>query len=319
MNEIDHRPVDLRRFDLNLLVALDALLRHRNVTRAGEQLHLTQSAMSGELRRLRQMFGDELLIREGREYELSPLARELVDPVGEILARIQRTIDHRTAFDPAAEARTFSVVMSDYAMLLLLQPLLRRTGKEAPGVSVSVSPFRDHRIPRMLRHGDVDLVIGPEFDLEGVNSQALFSDRFVCIVSSDHPDVGDHVTRELFDTLPRLSVQQHPMLRGIAEAQLSSEEWSAEELASILGPGNADVLTESFVLTPFLVSGTRLVALVPERLAHQFRDSAGVKVLDPPAPVPELQETMYWSAVADTDPAHAWLRQTISEVAQTIM
>src|SRR3954447_14789806 len=96
---------NLRRFDLNLLVALDALLRTRNVTRAGEQLSLTQSAMSGELRRLRQMFDDELLVRVGREYELTPLPPELLAPIADILSRTERTVDPRTSFAPSKESR----------------------------------------------------------------------------------------------------------------------------------------------------------------------------------------------------------------------
>src|SRR5437764_11662127 len=128
--------LNLRRFDLNLLVALDALLRYRNVTRAGEHIGLTQSAMSAEFRRLRQMFDDELLVRVGREYHLTALACDLVGPVGDVVAKIEDTIVHRPTFDPRTEARRFSIVMSDYAMLQLVHPLLRRAEVEAPGVTV---------------------------------------------------------------------------------------------------------------------------------------------------------------------------------------
>src|SRR5579883_656646 len=166
---------NLRKYDLNLLVALDALLRYRSVTRAGERIGLTQSAMSGELRRLRRMFGDPLLVRVGREYQLTALASELIEPVQDVIARIERTIGHRTSFNPAAESRRFSVAMSDYAMLLLLQPLLRRVGLEAPGITVEVHPFEE-QIPRLLGQRTADLVIGPAFDLAGTHAERLFSD-----------------------------------------------------------------------------------------------------------------------------------------------
>jgi LysR family transcriptional regulator, nod-box dependent transcriptional activator len=317
---------NLRRFDLNLLVALDALLRTRNVTRAGEQLSLTQSAMSGELRRLRQMFGDELLIRRGREYALTALARDLIEPLAEILGKIERTLDHQPSFDPATESRHFSVVMSDYAALVLLQPLLRWAAKEAPGMSVSVFPFSS-TIERTLIHDGVDLVICPAFDLEGVQSQQLFSERYVCVVAADHPDVGDHLTVDQFESLPRLTVAWRPRRRiGTAGAQVSGSDWSDSEFAAVLGPQpmekpadhRIEVTTESFMLAPFLVSGTRLVGLVPERLANQFRNLAGVRVLPPPTPLPALEETMYWSAVAENDPAHSWLRQAIADIASDL-
>src|SRR5262245_28829147 len=128
--------VNLRKFDLNLLVALDALLRTRSVTKAGEHLNLTQSAVSAELRRLRRMFGDELLVRVGRHYELTPLAQGLIEPVEDVVARVRRTIEHRVTFDPAVASRRFSVFMSDYTMLRILQPALCRTATQAPGIGL---------------------------------------------------------------------------------------------------------------------------------------------------------------------------------------
>lgn len=299
--------LNLRRFDLNLLVALDALLRYRNVTRAGEHIGLTQSAMSAEFRRLRQMFDDELLVRVGREYHLTALACDLVGPVGDVVAKIEDTIVHRPTFDPRTEARRFSIVMSDYAMLQLVHPLLRRAEVEAPGVTVEVHPFKDP-IPRMLEPGGCDLVVGPEYELEGTCSQALFSDRFVCVVSADHPDVGDRMTVELFESLPHLTIAWQSTLRSIADAHLE-------------GAGvhrRVEVTTESFALAPFLVAGTRLVALVPSLLATRLGGLAGTKVVDPPFPPPVLRETLYWSVRADSDPAHAWLRQMIAEVASDL-
>jgi LysR family transcriptional regulator, nod-box dependent transcriptional activator len=299
--------VNLRRFDLNLLVALDALLRHRNVTRAGEHIGLTQSAMSAELRRLRQMFDDELLVRVGREYQLTALARDLVEPVAGVVEKIEDTILHRPSFDPRTESRRFSIVMSDYAMLMLVHPLLRRAEVEAPGVTVEVHPFKD-QIARMLEPGGFDLVVGPAYELEGTCSQRLFSDRFVCVVSADHPDVPDHMTLELFESLPHLTIAWQSAGRSIADVYLES--------AGVFR--RVEVTTESFALAPFLVSGTHLVALVPRLLATRLGDLAGIKVVDPPFPPPVLDETMYWSLRADSDPAHAWLRQTIAEVACSV-
>jgi DNA-binding transcriptional LysR family regulator len=190
-------------------------------------------------------------------------------------------------------------------------------------MSVSVSPF-NHQVATMLSYGGVDLVIGPAFDLGGVHSQSLFNDRSVCIVAADHPDVGDELSQELYESLPHLTVAWWPPLPFPSGSQTSGSDWSATQLAALLDPrpadgsaGNsdADVTTESFMMAPILVSESRLVALVPERLANAFKVLTPIRVLDPPAPVPKLEETMYWSAVADSDPAHEWLRKLIADVA----
>lgn len=321
---------NLRKYDLNLLVALDALLRTRNVTRAAEQLCLTQSAMSSELRRLRKMFGDELLVRNGRENALTTLAEDLKEPVAEILAHVERTLEYQPDFDPGTEPRHFSVVMTDYTSLMLLHPLLQHAAKEAPGTGISVFPFNS-TIERMLTQDGVDLVVAPTFDLEGIPSRKLFSERYVCVVSADHPDVGDELTEEQFATLPRLTVAwrarplPRPRVRSTTSPMLGSV-WRASSLAERGDPQPVDeneaprteVTMENFTVAPFLVSGTRLVGVLPERLANRFRDVAGLRVLQPPVPLPVLEETMYWSPVWENDPAHIWLRETMVSVAREI-
>src|ERR1700753_1546934 len=131
----------LNRFDMNLLIALDALLREKNVTRAGERIYLSQSTMSGALQRLRDYFGDELLVRVGRELELTPRAQTLVDPVRDILLRVQAALESEPSFDPATAARRFSIVMSDYCFLTFLRPVIKRLQEEAPGITCRVEPL----------------------------------------------------------------------------------------------------------------------------------------------------------------------------------
>jgi LysR family transcriptional regulator, nod-box dependent transcriptional activator len=141
----DPRPADrdvlawriagLRRFDLNLLLSLHTLLHTRNVTQAGEFLGVSQPAMSGDLRRLRQMFNDELLVRAGRDYQLTTLARSLVDPVSRAIAEIERVITWRPAFDPRQDSGSFSIAMSDHVMALLLPSLAACLPQQAPHIT----------------------------------------------------------------------------------------------------------------------------------------------------------------------------------------
>ena len=115
----------LNRFDMNLLIALDALLREKSVTRAGERIYLSQSAMSGALQRLRDHFGDELLVRVGRELELTPRAEALVEPIRDILLRVQAALEE-PSFEPATAMRTFSIMMSDYCFVAYMRAVIKR-------------------------------------------------------------------------------------------------------------------------------------------------------------------------------------------------
>ncbi len=300
--------MDIRQVNLNLLAALNALLARRNVTRAAAEIGLTQSAMSGELRRLRALFGDELLVRTGREYQLTPLANELVGMVADIIVSIEQTLARRLTFDPSTDERSFSIAMSDYAMIVLIEPLLRRIGRSAPGVALHIHPLEPDAISTMLRPGGMDMVISVYQEAEAeVCHVALFSDRYVCVVRADHPQVGDEMTLELFQSLPRLQW-------GLGTVLISS---TAEQHFKELG-GPVQLTTESFALAPFLISNIDLIAVLQERLALRFKDAAGVKLLDLPVAVPDLTEVMYWSSVVDTDPAHRWLRSMILDVARTL-
>lgn len=298
---------ELRRFDLNLLVGLHALLYFRNVTRAAEHVGLSQPAMSRELRQLRHLFGDELLVRVGREYRLTTLARELIEPLGQVIASIEGAVARRPSFDPAVETRSFTIGMTDYGLLLLLHPLVQRLSKEAPHMTLHHHPTEADPAD-MLNSGRVDLVLEPrEYLAPGFPSQVLLEDRWMCAVWAGHPEVGDSLTLELFERLPRLAF-------GVGTSGPTS---TAELHYQRLGIGGRIMTTvNSFALLPFLLRGTHLVALVQERLARRLEDATEIRLLEPPVPIPPLVVTMFWSAVNDADPAHTWLRTALAGVAR---
>jgi DNA-binding transcriptional LysR family regulator len=299
--------MNLRQVNLNLLVALHALMTQRNVTRAAEAVGLTQSAMSGELRRLRGLFGDELLVRVGRDYQLTPLAEDLVQPVAEIMASVEQTLAHRLTFDPATDERSFSIGMSDYAMVVLLQPVLQRLDRVAPMITLHIHPLQPDAANTMLKPGGMDLVIAPRREPDTAQCATLFSDRYVCVVRVDHPQVTDHLSLELFEGLPRLEW-------GMGSVLVRS---TAERHYSRLG-GRVRATTESFALAPFLLTNTNLLVVLQERIARAFQQAAAIKVLDPPVALPDLTEAMYWSPVAETDPGNRWLRTLFQEVARDL-
>ena len=299
--------MNLRQVNLNLLVALHALLTQRNVTRAASDVGLTQSAMSGELRRLRALCADELLVRVGREYQLTPLAEELVEPVAQIIGAVEQTLSRRVTFDPATDERSFSIAMTDYAMLVLLEPVLQRLGRHAPRITLHIHPLQPDSTNTMLKPGGMDLLIAPLREVENMFHLTLFSDRYVCAVRADHPRVTGELTLDLFRQLARLEWGMGSPLIG------STAELHYRRLG-----GPVQLTTESFALAPFLLRRTDLVAVLQERLARMFQHAAGIKVLDPPFPLPDLTESMYWSPVVETDPGNQWLRKLFQEVARAL-
>ena len=293
--------------DLNLLMALDALLSESNVTRAAERTSVGQSAMSASLARLRKHFDDPLFVKEGRRLVPTPLAESLVEPVHEAVVAVEAVMGSRPVFNPATDNRSFTVVASDYVTLMLLRPLFARLVAEATGVRVTAVPLPVDYADQ-LRRGQVDLLILPTVLMgpQSFPSTKLFSDRFVLACSADNPDVGDHVTPEQFSKLPYLSYRLGPML-ALGESEL--EEIGIER--------RIEVRTQSFVMTPFLLTGTRLVSLLQERLARRFGEYAGLHLLEPPVPLRPVVVAMYWSPRHTHDPAHRWLRDCICEVAAT--
>src|SRR5215472_8438253 len=169
--------------DLNLLVALDALLAERSVTRAANRLGLSQPGMSNTLARLRKLFGDPLLVRDGFTLVPTPRADALRQPVRDALAIIRAALDQRTGFDPAADRATWTVSCSDYSLLMLIGPLVRRLAAAAPGVTVRVLPRAPDPV-RLLRDATAVLVIEPAEIMPEAQlaSQRLFADRCLCSV-----------------------------------------------------------------------------------------------------------------------------------------
>jgi DNA-binding transcriptional LysR family regulator len=300
--------VDLRGLDLNLLLALDALLETRNVTQAGRRIGRSQPAMSDALRRLRELLGDELLVRVGRRFEPTARARQLSDPIREILTRVERTLAERPLFEPARDRRVFSVAVSDYAALLVIGPLLERLGREAPGVELALQPINRRTIDG-LGSGEVDLLILPRRESARYPSQHLFSDRWMCAIWSRHPDVGSRMTRERYLELPHLLVRlEGPNLESTSELHLERLGITRRVQAA----------AASFVVVPFLLTGTRLVALLQERLGRRLARHCAIRLLAPPVKMPAIEERMFWNPRHSSDPAHAWLRGALQEVAAAL-
>ena len=297
--------MNLRHIDLNLLVALDVLLSERNVTRAGERLNLSQSAMSSTLARLRHTFDDELLVRVGRQLELTSYAEEIAGPVRLCLQQIEDLLNARQGFEPRSARRLFRIAATDYAVLLMLAPLVNGLRTLAPEVAVQFVKLDASARERLLA-GDIDFCIMPEGVEPTLPSCALFEDPWTCILWDQHPAIGDAVSLEQFMAQPHLAFDFGT--EGHASV--------ADEHVRRLGHHRHIVATTANMTTaPFLLHGTALLALVPRRLAERLRVAAGIRLVDIPLDVPPLSERLVWNPRFTDSQPHQWLRAQLVSIA----
>ena len=304
--------MNLSGLDLNLLVALDALLSERSVTRAAQRVGLSQPGMSNALGRLRRLLNDPLLVRQGATLVPTARAEALVAPVHEALELIRGALDAPLRFDPATDRRSFRLSCSDYSVLMLIGPLVRALAAEAPAVVVEVVP-RLADAPRALANGDVDLVIEPpeimgDADLESLR---LWDDYWACCVWEGNTHVGKRMTLERYTALGHLIDSMGGAGQPVALPDL--------HLGRLGIPRRIEVSVESFLLAPFLLQGTDLVTLIPKRAEAFLRRIGDIRVLESPIDLPGLVETLWWHSRSTTDPAHAWLRTRIGAVASTLI
>lgn len=304
--------MNLSGLDLNLLVAFDALLSERSVTRAAQRVGLSQPGMSNALGRLRRLLNDPLLVRQGATLVPTARAEALVAPVHEALELIRGALDAPLRFDPATDRRSFRLSCSDYSVLMLIGPLVRALAAEAPAVVVEVVP-RLADAPRALANGDVDLVIEPpeimgDADLESLR---LWDDHWACCVWEGNTHVGKRMTLERYTALGHLIYSMGGAGQPVALPDL--------HFGRLGIPRRIEVSVESFLLAPFLLQGTDLVTLIPKRAEAFLRRIGDIRVLESPIDLPGLVETLWWHSRSTTDPAHAWLRTRIGAVASTLV
>jgi LysR family transcriptional regulator, nod-box dependent transcriptional activator len=295
----------MNNFDLNLLASLDALLAEKNVTRAAKRMHVTQSTMSGVLRRLRDQFDDELLIRNGRRYDLSPFAQSLAISVRQTILQIDSTISAKPLFDPRKDRRKFRIMASDYSTTVYLSVLFRRIEKQAPYLSYDIVPIDspvDH-----VRDGSVDLCItgNPYSQAEAAADQVLradtlFSEVYCCVVDDDHPLRGIISLDQLFE-------YTHVMAQFTGVTMQTSEL----KLASARKRVNPIISVPSFNVIPALVRGTTSIGILPTRMMETAPGWSGLRTLAVAFEMPSFTEHLIWHSRFAYDPAFCWLRSVM--------
>ena len=291
-----------RRLDLNLLIALDALFKDKSVTRAAAKLNMTQPAMSGALSRLRENFDDPLLVRVGHQLELTPRAEALVEPVHDIILRIDSAMDVEPGFDPAKSKRRFVIVASDYVIRVFLLDVLRKIRKIAPRMTFE---FRNSSLNAMakLEAGEIDFIIGPAIDTIPDHPHAeLFEDTYSVVAASENSVIGDTLTIDEFSMLGHVTFRAADGSTPWADRWLSREYGESRQIA---------IATYSFDMLPRMIVGTDLIALLQTRLAVRYSEIMPLKIYEPPLDVPKLTEVLQWNRYRDDDPASQWLRDLL--------
>jgi len=292
------------KLDLNLLVALDVLLIETSISRAAERLHMSQSAMSNALARLRDYFDDELLVQVGRRMELTPRAEVLKDTVRDVLLRIDSTVAAKPEFVPASSDREFRIFVSDFTLATLIPHVLARAHAQGPDIRFSLLP-QVLEPTRSLDRAEVDMVVMPsEYCTASHPTEHLFSERFQCVLWRD-----SRLARGELD-MERYMAAGHVVTMPPASNASSLEDWLFKRHGL---QRRVDVTSFSFASSPALVVGTERVATIHSRLAQQAARHLPIVVREVPLALAEMSQVMQWHRYRTRDPGIEWLRRVFHD------
>lgn len=302
----------LDRFDLNLLVTLDALLETRNVTRASERLHIGQSSCSSALARLREHFGDELLVPMGRQLVLTPLAEALGEQVREALRQAKTVISRRPDFDPATACESFDICASDSVVSVLLAPMAQRLALEAPGVSLQINSSPGDMFSAFER-GQLELMIVPaNLQLPGQHGrERLFGDTLVALVDSANTQLPDTCLTPL-----QLAQTGHVVVRlgGYSTLTLETLEFPQYQLQWPVAR-----TVDRFSLAPLFLLDTPWLAVLPRLLATHFSHQYPLRLVELPQEMAvRFEMDLVWPRHVHDAPAHRWLRERLIKEARVL-
>lgn len=296
------------KLDLNLLVALDAVLTERSISRAAEKLHLSQPTLSNALSRLRDYFNDDLLVQVGRKMELTPRAQVLQEAVRDVLVRIDTSIATQPEFDPAESDREFKLFVSDYTLQTLMPHALALARKQSKRLRFHLLPQADHP-QRALERGEVDLLVIPKSYCSPEHpTEVVFEEEFNCVVWSDSRLARRPLSFEDYAAASHV-VMQPP------GGQPSFEDWFTQRFGI---SRRIEVTAFSFTAIPHLVIGTDLVATVHRRLALQSAKSLPLTLHAPPMPMPKMEQALQWHKYRTQDPGLRWLRGILCKAAEVM-
>jgi LysR family nod box-dependent transcriptional activator len=300
----------LSRLDLNLLVALDALLTERSVTRAAERLHLSQPALSASLARLRTHFNDPILARRGNAYELTPLALRLTEHTTTALDAARRVFESQAIWTPHDSTREFSIYGSDYGFATIGTMVSQLAAEEAPGVRFRFMLHNPSIVEdATTRLRSVDGMMIPHGYLTELPYIDLWRDGWVVVASDSNDRIGDELTMELLGELPWVFTYQ-------TRTAFTS---AARQLQQLGIEPHVEAVVESFLALPHFIAGTNRLGLIQAGLARTAAQVSGIRIFEPPFDATPVVSALWWHPVHGRDPEHAWMRQIFEKAAARVV
>ena len=294
------------KLDLNLLVALDALLTERSVSLAADRLCLSQSATSSALGRLRDYFGDELLVVKGRHMILTARAEELIEPVRAVLEQIRTTVAVAPPFDPATADRQLRIMASDYSTQVLLSGALAQLEQDAPLMRFEIQPMQDNPIEAIER-GYIDLLLTIDYAISADHpSQIVFEDDYVVVGWSENPAMQQPMTRELYFSLGHVTAR-------FGKARVPAfEDWFVRRQKQ---QRRVEVVAPTFLSLPGLVANTHRIATLHRRMAEMVVRNMPLVMREMPFDIPPIREALQWNIANNNDRALRWVVERFAAAA----
>lgn len=297
------------RYDLNLLPIFVALMEERSVTRAASRLGVTQAALSNALARLRTVLQDPLFIRERYGMRPTPKAEQLAPELAQALAALDTVVLGQRAFDPARADQVVTIAPNSYVEFVLVPALVARLSALAPGIRLRTLPFGADLAETGVTSGTTAMVLGRiEEAPDNLVVQHIADDGLACVVRADHATVGHRMTKKQFESLKHVNVLPPGRLRAGLFQALDRQGLKRDVVASVT----------HFAAIPEIIAATDYCATLPQLICRRLAHDTRLKVLPAPADLGTFPLHMAWHVRYRQDPAHAWLRALVAEVAGSL-
>jgi DNA-binding transcriptional LysR family regulator len=298
--------LDLNAIDLNLLPKFRALYRHRNVSEAGRELHLTQSALSNALARMRSMFADELFVRTASAMEPTPFAHALAAPIEHALAKLEGEFARVKVFEPERSSRTFKIAMTQLGETWLAPQILAYARDMAPDIVVNAVVAGDRGFEGALTSGSIDFAVGHLPDLElAFRHTVIGMHELVCVVRERHPILAGPVTMAALSSCEFAEVVEFGSMYGTL----------TRAIARMARPEAMRYRTTNVMALPAIIASTDLVAILPAWFAARHASSQSLRLLRVVGQPAVATVRLYWHQNVEADPGHLWMRAIIARAA----
>lgn len=301
--------MNLRSFDLNLLLIFHAIYIERSISKAATRLNLSQPAVSNALARLRNALDDPLFKREGSVMVPTARAKALRDPVRQALELLERGLRRDETFNYVNAQREFNIAIGDYGETVIAPHFVDWLAESAPGIHTNIRPESASTLPGELRKGSIDIALD-YFALndEGFNNVCVMTDSLVTLARREHPGIGEQMSLETFLRLQHVVLTPHHNNRPMIE--LALEKRGLKRQITLTVP--------HFLSMPAVVQRSNLICTLPRRMAYIYADHFNLRAYKTPIHTPEFPIYLIWHDIWDVDPGHSWLRNHLIALCENL-